>query len=148
MVMSHNKIRVALLSDTASVPVRKHAGDAGFDLFSPVNATLAPGEQWNAPLDIAVEIPDGYVGMMCSRSGMAMRGVSVYGAPGIIDSGYRGCIRVNLLNVADHPVSISIGDRIAQLLIVPVAMPSIEVVDSLSPSPDGRGEGGFGSTGR
>ena len=146
--MTCDVLKVTLLSDTAIPPVRKHQNDAGVDLFSPVETSLAPGERWNAPFDLAVEIPDGYVGMMCSRSGMAMRGISVYGAPGIIDSGYRGCIRVNLINLAQERVDIHVGDRIAQLLVVPITLPRVEVVESLSESTDGRGDGGFGSTGR
>lgn len=143
------------LLDTASVDAleRKHAGDAGIDLRAEMdgNATfpyeLDPHRPRRISTGVKVAIPEGYVGEICSRSGLAARGIIVANAPGIIDSGFRGELEVILLNVTDERRSVSPGERIAQLLIKPYVAPTLEYVDELPESSDGRGEGGFGSTG-
>jgi dUTP pyrophosphatase len=129
------------------LPERGHPGDAGFDLRSAVDIAVAPGERALVPTGLAVAIPEGHAGLVLPRSGLASRhGLTMANAPGLIDAGYRGelvCAVVNLDR--EHPVKVSRGDRIAQLVVVPV--PSFEPiwVDELPPS--SRGEGGFGSTG-
>lgn len=107
---------------------------------------LAPGERRLVPTGLAVAIPDGYVGLVAPRSGLALRsGISIVNAPGVVDSGYRGELAIILVNLGSEAVSIQRGDRIAQLVVVPVAAVEFVVVDALEPSD--RGESGFGSTG-
>jgi dUTP pyrophosphatase len=136
------------LRDDALLPTRAHAGDAGLDLYAADAARLGPGERAAVATGIAVEIPDGYAGLVLPRSGLAARhGISLVNAPGLIDSGYRGEIKVLLLNtdLADA-FSISPGDRIAQLVVTPVADAEPVEVSELETS--ARGSGGFGSSGR
>src|SRR5690606_33641196 len=112
-----------------------------------IPVSLGPGEWAAAPTGIAVAIPDGYAGLVIPRSGHARRhGVGVVNAPGLIDSGYRGVITVLLINHGREPVDFARGDRIAQLVIVPV--PEIEWVEKTSLDQTLRGHGGFGSSGR
>jgi dUTP pyrophosphatase len=136
------------LSDAARAPARAHDGDAGFDLFAAEPATLGPGERASVGTGIAVAIPDGHAGLVLPRSGLAARhGISLPNAPGLIDSGYRGEVRVLLLNTdRSEPFEVSPGDRIAQLVIARVESPEVREVASLEET--GRGAGGFGSTGR
>jgi dUTP pyrophosphatase len=142
------KLEVRRLSEHAQVPARAHAGDAGWDLHAAEATTIAPGDRAGVGTGIAIAIPEGHAGMVLPRSGLAAKhGISVVNAPGLIDSGYRGEVRVLLLNTdRDNAFEIQIGDRIAQLLIVafepvdPVEVEELEVTD--------RGEGGFGSSGR
>lgn len=109
---------------------------------------LPPGARAAVPTGWAVAVPPGMTGLVVPRSGNALRlGLTVANAPGLIDSGYRGELKVILVNLGDAPVTVDEGDRIAQLVIVPVTTsPAIEVDDL--PDSDGRGDGGFGSTGR
>ena len=142
-------VKVKALTDKAFIPERKHQFDAGADLHSAFgDFVLPPNTPTLVGTGLAVQIPEGYVGMVCPRSGLAVRGVTVMNAPGIVDSGYRGELKVNLVNLSDHQMEICYGDRIAQLLIVPVDYSEFEVVDELNESEDGRGESGHGSTGR
>lgn len=143
-----DEMRVRLTGDGAVPPVRKHSGDAGADLFCPKDMDIEPMGRANVMTGVSVELPVGHVGLVCSRSGMLMSGVAVFGAPGVVDSGYRGEIGVALVNMTESVVHVSKGDRIAQLVVVPVRTPSMVVSDTLSESVDGRGESGFGSTGR
>lgn len=124
-----------------------HHGDAGADLFAAEDVVLNPGERCLVATGVAVELPDGYVGFVTPRSGLAnKRGVSILNSPGTVDSGYRGEVKVNLINTdREQTVILQRGDRIAQLVIVPVARASFRVVDELAPSQ--RGESGHGSTG-
>ena len=141
-------LRFTRLSDAARPPARAHEGDAGYDLHAAEAATLGPGERASIGTGIAVEIPDGCAGLVVPRSGLAARhGISVVNGPGLIDAGYRGEVRVLLLNT-DGATTFDIepGDRIAQLVIVRHEAPELTEVESLEES--ARGDGGFGSTGR
>jgi dUTP pyrophosphatase len=135
------------LSGAAAAPSRAHPGDAGYDLRAAEPARLAPGERASVGTGIALEIPDGWAGLVLPRSGLAARhGISVVNAPGLIDAGYRGEVRVLLLNTdREHPFELSAGDRIAQLVLVRVELPAPVEVEALSDS--ARGAGGFGSSG-
>lgn len=140
------KIPLQRLDPDIPVPAPAHPGDAGVDLRAREGAALPPGGRALVPTGIAVAIPEGYVGLVAPRSGLAARdGVGVVNAPGIIDSGYRGEIKVVLINHGAHQVLIARGERIAQLLIVPCAPAVFEPVEHLDAT--SRGEGGFGSTG-
>jgi dUTP pyrophosphatase len=140
-------LRIARLDERARIPTRAHDGDAGLDLYALDDALLAPGARASVPTGIAVEIPPGQAGLVLPRSGLAARhGISVVNAPGLIDSGYRGEVRVLLLNTdRDQPFQVSAGDRIAQLVLVRVELLTPLEVDALSDSE--RGAGGFGSSG-
>jgi dUTP pyrophosphatase len=138
---------VRRLRPDAVVPTRAHPGDAGLDLVAATAHDLPPGGRAAVPSGIAVAIPPGYAGLVVPRSGLARRhGVTVANAPGLIDSGYRGELIVLLVNLGDAPHAIAAGDRVAQLVITPVAAATPRQVEAL-PDSDGRGEGGFGSTG-
>lgn len=141
-------LRVQRLAATAKLPSRATAGDAGLDLYASEPARLDPGARASVGTGIAVEIPDGHAGLVLPRSGWAAKhGISLVNAPGLIDAGYRGEVRVLLLNTDPiEAFEISEGDRIAQLLVVPFA--SLEPVEAESLAESERGEGGFGSTGR
>jgi dUTP pyrophosphatase len=141
-------LRVRRLDPDAKLPTRAHDGDAGLDLYALDGATLGPGERISLGTGIAVEIPPGRAGLVLPRSGLAARhGIALVNAPGLIDSGYRGEVRVLLLNTdRDQPCEIRRGDRIAQLVLVAVEALDLVVVDELELSE--RGGGGFGSSGR
>jgi dUTP diphosphatase len=141
------ELRIVRLDPRAQVPTRAHPGDAGLDLHSVEDATLAPGERVSVGTGMAVEIPTGYAGLVLPRSGLAARhGISVVNAPGLIDAGYRGEIRVLLLNTDPRePFEVRAGARIAQLVIAQVALADAIEVESLEGSQ--RGAGGFGSSG-
>jgi dUTP pyrophosphatase len=129
------------------LPSRAYAGDAGLDLCALEPVALAPGERAAVRTGIAVEIPPGQAGLVLPRSGLASRlGLSLVNAPGLIDAGYRGEVKVLLLNT-DHRADIVLaaGDRIAQLVLVKVETPAVVEVDALDQSE--RGRGGFGSSG-
>ena len=128
------------------MPTRAHPGDAGLDLYSAEALRLEPGERSLVATGVAVAIPHGHAGLVAPRSGLAVRhGISIVNAPGVIDSGYRGEIKVNLINLGAEPVDVSRGDRIAQLLVVPIEGAEVVEVDDLDDT--ARGAGGFGSTG-
>ncbi|MCL2514514.1 MAG: dUTP diphosphatase [Microbacteriaceae bacterium] len=130
-----------------AAPVYAHPGDAGADLTATEALRLAPGERATVGTGVAIALPDGYAGFVVPRSGLAMRhGITVVNAPGTVDAGYRGELRVTLLNTdQSEPYDIAVGDRIAQLVIVPIARAVFVPVDELPDSV--RGTGGFGSTG-
>jgi dUTP pyrophosphatase len=140
-------LRIRRLDERATLPSRAYAGDAGLDLHALEPAALQPGERTSVRTGIAVEIPDGLAGLVLPRSGLADRhGIALVNAPGLIDSGYRGEVRVLLLNTdRERAFEIGAGDRIAQLLLVRYEAPEVAEVDELSDSE--RGEGGFGSSG-
>jgi dUTP pyrophosphatase len=128
-------------------PRRSHPGDAGLDLYARVDVRLEPGERALVPTGIAVAIPEGHAGFVVPRSGLAVRdGVGVVNGPGLVDAGYRGELKVILINHGQDAVQLARGDRIAQLVVVPVSMTDFLEVESLPDSQ--RGSGGFGSTGR
>jgi dUTP pyrophosphatase len=140
-------VLVKRLDPGLPLPVRAHAGDAGVDLCAAAEVTLGPGERAVVPTGVAIALPDGYAAFVHPRSGLAARhGVTIVNAPGTVDAGYRGEIKVTLLNTdRRQPVRFGRGDRIAQLVIQRVAVPVFHEVASLPGS--ARGDGGFGSTG-
>jgi len=142
------RLRVQRLDEAATLPTVAHEGDAGYDLYAIEAAELGPGERAMIRTGIAIEVSNGHAALVVPRSGTAARnGISVVNAPGLIDSGYRGEIRVLLLNTdRSEPFTIAPGDRIAQLILVRVETPPVEEVGGLRDS--ARGEGGFGSSGR
>jgi dUTP pyrophosphatase len=131
----------------ASPPVYAHPGDAGADLTAAESARLAPGERALIGTGVRIALPDGFVGFVVPRSGLAARhGITVVNAPGTVDAGYRGEIKVTLLNTdATQAFDIAQGDRIAQLIVMPVPRARFVPVDELPDSV--RGDAGFGSTG-
>ncbi|HEY3976811.1 MAG TPA: dUTP diphosphatase [Streptosporangiaceae bacterium] len=141
------EILIQRLDPGLPMPGRAHPGDAGTDLFAAQDVELAPGQRALVPTGIAIALPDGYAGFVHPRSGLAARhGVTIVNAPGTVDAGYRGEIRVTLLNTdPDRPVRFQRGDRIAQLIIQRVAYPVFHEVHTLPGS--ARGDSGFGSTG-
>jgi dUTP diphosphatase len=141
-------LRFRRLSEAARPPAQAHEGDAGYDLHAAEAVTIGPGERASVGTGIAVAIPAGQAGLVTPRSGLAARhGISVVNSPGLIDSGYRGELRVLLLNTdRSQPFEVEPGDRIAQLVLVDVETPELEEVTELDETI--RGAGGFGSTGR
>lgn len=138
---------IEVLLSGADAPVYAHPGDAGADLRAAVAVDLAPGQRATVGTGVAIALPDGYAAFVMPRSGLAARnGITVVNAPGTVDAGYRGEIRVTLLNTdATESFSIRPGDRIAQLVIQPVVRAQFIAVESLPGSH--RGAQGFGSTG-
>jgi dUTP pyrophosphatase len=140
-------IAAVRLDSGLPLPAFARPGDAGLDLRASEAVTLEPGERRLVPTGLAVAIPEGHAGFVLPRSGLAMqKGVTVLNAPGLIDSGYRGELKVLLINHGALAVGIERGERIAQLVIQPVAQARLVEVDGLPVS--SRGAGGFGSTGR
>ena len=141
------RLAVRLLDAAAKLPARAHADDAGYDLHALEAATLQPGERAMVRTGIAIELPPGHAGLVLPRSGLAARhGIALVNAPGLIDAGYRGEVRVLLLNTDPaEPFAVTVGDRIAQLLIVRHETPELVEVVDLGQTP--RGAAGFGSTG-
>lgn len=142
------ELPVAKLKDEALLPTRAHEGDAGLDLYSCEAAHIGPGERWSVGTGVGVEIPDGHAGLVLPRSGLARNhGISLVNSPGLIDSGYRGELRVLLLN--NDPAEtfrVEAGDRIAQLVLVPIALAT--PVETAVLADSARATGGFGSSGR
>lgn len=128
-------------------PQYAHPGDAGADLVSTDTLVLAPGQRATVGTGVSIALPDGYVCFVVPRSGLAFKhGITIVNAPGTVDAGYRGEIKVSLLNTdAENSFEIKAGDRIAQAIVMPVSKARFIKVDEL-PGSD-RGEGGFGSTG-
>ncbi len=142
------ELRVAKLNDRAVLPTRAHEGDAGLDLYACEPAHIGPGERWSVRTGVGVEIPEGHAGLVLPRSGLARdHGIALVNAPGLIDSGYRGELQVLLLNTDPaETFRVEPGDRIAQLVVAPIATPEPVEVDALAES--ARSTGGFGSSGR
>ncbi len=129
------------------LPAYAHPGDAGLDLYAADTTTLRPGERALVPTGIALAIPAGFVGLVHPRSGLAVdHGLTVLNAPGTIDAGYRGEVKVLLVNLGQDVVEITHGQRIAQLLLMRIGLADVREVDLLDATV--RGAGGFGSTGR
>jgi len=139
---------VARLKPEALLPSRAHEDDAGLDLYASEQAHIGPGERWSVGTGVGVQIPDGHAGLVLPRSGLARdHGIALVNSPGLIDSGYRGELRVLLLNTDPADTfRVEVGDRIAQLVLVPIALAGVVEVESLDESL--RGGGGFGSSGR
>lgn len=136
------------LDPDLEAPSRIRTGDAAADLPARNDARLDPGERYLMPTGFAVAIPEGYCGLILPRSGLALRnGLSIVNSPGLIDSGYRGELQVILLNTGDKPIDLERGQRIAQLLVLPVPALRFVATEELPPSPDDRGADGFGSSG-
>jgi dUTP pyrophosphatase len=131
------------------MPERAHAGDAGYDLRSVEEAKLVPGGRALVRTGISVAIPEGYAGLVLPRSGLAVRhGISLVNTPGLIDSGYRGEIRVPLINHdREETFLVEKGARVAQLVLVRAAAVLFSEVEFLKAATDGRGDAGFGSSG-
>jgi dUTP pyrophosphatase len=138
---------VDVLITADQVPAYAHPGDAGADLHASEPVLLGPGERATVGTGVAIALPDGYVAFVVPRSGLAVKhGITIVNAPGTVDAGYRGEIKVALLNTdARAPHRIEAGDRIAQLVVMPVSRARFVKVEQLPGSH--RGEGGFGSTG-
>ena len=128
----------------ATLPTRAHPEDAGMDLYSLEDVLLEAGQGKLAKTGVAMAIPEGYVGMIADRSSLGKKGLKVAG--GIVDAGYRGEVMVILRNLTHEKIILNRGERIAQMLILPIATPAVKEVKDLSETK--RGEGGFGSTGR
>jgi dUTP pyrophosphatase len=141
------ELRFVTLNEKATLPTRAHDNDAGLDLYAAESARLAPGARVSVGTGLAVQIPDGLGGLVLPRSGMAIKhGVTLVNSPGLIDPGYRGELRVLLLNTdPTREFNVSPGDRIAQLLLVPVVHARPIQAQALDES--SRGGGGFGSSG-
>jgi dUTP pyrophosphatase len=140
-------VPVRRLDPDVPLPTYAHPGDAGADLTTTVDVRLAPGERALVPTGLALALPEGYVGLVHPRSGLAIRsGLSIVNAPGTVDAGYRGEIKVALVNLDHHePIELRRGDRIAQLVVQRVDRARFVETDELPGS--ARGEGGHGSTG-
>lgn len=141
------ELRVTRIRDDAVLPARAHGGDAGLDLTACEAVTIGAGERASVGTGLAVEIPDGHAGLVVPRSGLAVRhGLSIVNAPGVIDAGYRGEVRVILLNTdRKQAFTVEPGMRIAQLLVVPALVVDVVEVGELTET--ARGESGFGSSG-
>ena len=143
------EIEVVRLSPVATLPVYAHEGDAGCDLIAAEEAVLAPaGGRALVGTGIAIAVPPGHGALVLPRSGLSTKhGVTCVNAPGLIDAGYRGEVRVSLINHdPTHEYHVKVGDRIAQLLVIPIPSLTFRTVDELSVAT--RGADGFGSTGR
>jgi len=146
--MSSVQVLITRLDPELPLPRYAKGGDAGADIGSRIDITLAPGERALVPTGIAIALPDGYVALVHPRSGLAIKhGVTMVNAPGTVDAGYRGELQIILINHdRNESVSFKRGDRIAQLVIQKVERAEFVEVHDLPGS--GRGTGGFGSTGR
>lgn len=137
-------LSVKKLNSEAKLPSRAHATDAGLDLYSVQDITLPPHEPVRIPTGIAIAIPEGHVGLICDRSSLGARGIRTLG--GVVDAGYRGEVQVLLINLRNEPTSLAKGDKIAQMLILPVHQCNVRETADLDTT--SRADGGFGSSGR
>jgi dUTP pyrophosphatase len=141
---SPSSINILRVSSEAVLPTRAHPDDAGLDLYGLEDVILPPSQGRVAKTGIALALPPGHVGLVADRSSLAKRGVKTAG--GIIDAGYRGEIHIVLWNISSEPIQLKRGERIAQLLIIPIATPAVVEVTTLDETQ--RGNKGFGSTGK
>lgn len=141
------ELRIKRLDDGLPLPRYAHEGDAGLDLYCAEDVTLDPGERALIPTGLAIAIPEGYAGFVQPRSGLAIKhGLSLVNTPGLIDSHYRGELKVIAINLDPRtPITLKRGDKVAQLVIQQVCRCTLIEVDELDAT--ARGEGGFGSTG-
>lgn len=138
------ELKVKKTQRDAKIPRYGHEGDAGLDLFSSVDVILEKGKLQAIPTGIKVAIPDGYAGLIWDKSGTSLKGV--HRLAGVIDSGYRGEVKVVMINLGEKPFAIDRGMKIAQMLVQPIA--TVHVVETEDLDDTSRGEGGFGSTGK
>ena len=138
------ELKVKKVQMDAKLPQYGHTGDAGLDLFSSVDFVLERGQVEAIPSGIKVAIPEGFVGLIWDKSGVSLKGV--HRLAGVIDSGYRGEVKVVMINLSDKPFAIDKGMKIAQMLVQPITMVNIVETEDLEDT--SRGEGGFGSTGK
>ncbi len=138
------ELKVKKVRMDAKLPQYGHTGDAGLDLFSSIDFVLEKGQVEAIPSGVKVAIPDGYVGLIWDKSGVSLKGV--HRLAGVIDSGYRGEVKVVMINLSDKPFAIDKGMKIAQMLVQPITM--VRVVETKDLDDTSRGEGGFGSTGK
>ena len=140
-----------LLSKQAKLPTRANKGDAGCDLYLTTDVRLLENQVTMVDLEIAIAIPEGCVGLVFNRSSNAKKHIGLANSVGVIDSGYRGPIKLPMVYTPniDMPVSVTLneGDRVAQIVVLPIFLPEIIETEDLPPSTDGRDVGGFGSTG-
>jgi dUTP pyrophosphatase len=141
------EVQIRRLDDGVPLPAYAHPGDAGADLATTVDVELAPGQRALVPTGVSIALPDGYVALVHPRSGLAARsGLSIVNSPGTVDAGYRGEIKVVLVNLdPTEPITLRRGERIAQLVVQRVEQATFVEVDRLPAS--ARGDGGYGSTG-
>jgi dUTP pyrophosphatase len=138
------ELPIRRLDPAAVLPTRAHHDDAGLDLYALEDSAVAPGEGKLLRTGVAVAVPAGHVGLVCDRSSMAKRGLKTAG--GVIDAGYRGEVGVVVWNLSREAVHVKKGERCAQMLVIPIAVPAPVEADDLGQTV--RGAGGFGSTGR
>lgn len=139
-------MKVKLL-ENGIMPTRAHFDDAGIDFYTPEGFTLKPHDSYLLDLKVSVEIPIGYYGKMESKSGL-MTKHGVVCAGGVIDSGFRGSIMVRMENHSDVPYEFRAGDKAVQMVLIPCLLATLEQTDKLDDSDSGRGESGWGSTGK
>jgi len=140
------KVRIQRIDGSARMPEMAHPGDSGFDLFASETVSLKPGERKLVPTGIKVSLPAGFEAQVRPKSGLALKhGISVLNTPGTIDSGYRGEIKVILVNLGEQEYKVEKGKKIAQIVFARVECPEIAEVSELDETK--RNEGGFGSTG-
>lgn len=147
MLQSGNMITLPIkkLYEDSKVPTFAHPGDAGMDLYAHETITIPAGQKAIVPTGVAMAIPEGYVGLIWDKSGVAIKGgVKVLG--GVIDAGYRGEVMVGMINLTDADYVFEVGHKVAQMIIQERVQPEITLVDDLDAT--SRGEGGFGSTGK
>lgn len=138
------KVLVKRLDESATIPTKAHEHDAGWDLYANESTYIIPNHRRTVSTGISLEIPEGYVGLIWPRSGLAVKnGIDVFA--GVIDSGYRGEIKVCLYNSSDNSVKLNAEDRVAQIIIQ--KLPNIEMLEVQDLQDSNRGEGGFGSSG-
>lgn len=141
-------LSVELVKDMSVMLEKAHKGDAGFDLLATEEIDLAPGEVGVVSTGLAMAIPDGYCGLLLPRSSMGKKGIIIPNSPGLIDSGYRGEVKVLLLNLTKQNYRVYVDNKIAQLVFVKYENVNAIEVPKLPGSHDGRGIGGFGSSGK
>lgn len=138
------KIKIKKLKDGAKLPSYAHYGDVGMDLYAMETVTIKPMEHYRFWHGFAMEFPEGYAAIVKDKSSISKAGLSTMG--GVFDAGYRGEYNTHLVNLGSEPYTIEEGDKVSQILIMPVTIAELEETDALSES--ARGEGGFGSTGK
>ena len=138
------ELKVKRISKDAKLPSYQHKGDAGMDIFAAMDCILGPGEAKAIPTGIKIAVPEGYVGLLWDKSGISLRGI--HRLAGVIDSGYRGEVKVVMVNIGEDLFRVEKGMRIAQLLIQPAV--EVNVVETDEMGETTRGEEGFGSTGK